>query len=101
MSEIDKEVLKMLQVSLADYKLTSGLPPTRELLMERIGEITHIKRYSDIDQLWVLSQLERLFTIWTEPPKILVNNDGHEPWLPKKKADIDWKFWNRYSMLYP
>jgi hypothetical protein len=98
MTEIDKEVLKMLQVSLADYKLTTGLPPTRELLMERIGEITHIKRYSDIDQHWILAQLEQLFTIWTEPPKVLFNNDGHEPWLLKKKAEIDWKFWNRYSM---
>lgn len=98
MSDIDKEVLKMLQVSLAEYKLTTGLPPTRELLIDRISEIKYIKRYADIDELWVLSQLEKLFTIWTEPPKILVNNDGHEPWLLKKKAEIEWKFWNRYSL---
>ncbi len=98
MSEIDKEVLKMLQVSLSEYKQTTGLPPTRDLLMERIQEIALIKRYADINQLWILSQLESLFTIWVEPPKFLLDIDGHEPWLLQKKSEIEWKFWNRYSL---
>ena len=98
MSELNKTVLAMLQVALSEVKERSGKPLTREQISQEIDEITQLKKYSEVDKDWLLVQLEVLFTVWTGPIEILVNQEGHEPWLNQKKSDIDWRFWNRYSL---
>jgi hypothetical protein len=98
MSNLNKTVLTMLQVALSEVKEKSGKPLTREQISDEIDEITQLKKYSEVNKEWLLEQLEVLFTVWTGAPEILVNKEGHEPWLNQKKSEIDWRFWNRYSL---
>jgi hypothetical protein len=98
MSEFNKTVLTMLQISLSEIKQKTGRPLTREQISAEIDEISQIKKYSEVDKNWLLEQLEILFTVWTAGPEILINSEGHEPWLNNKKNEIDWRFWNRYRL---
>lgn len=98
MSNLNNTVLTMLQVALSGVKEKSGKPLTREQISDEIEEISQLKKYSEIDKDWLLEQLEMLFTVWSGAPEILVNKEGHEPWLNQKKSEIDWRFWNRYSL---
>jgi hypothetical protein len=85
MSDISRTVLTMLQVALSEVKQQSGKPLTREQIEQEIIDITQLKKYADVDKEWLLEQLEILFTVWTSGPEILVNQEGHEPWLNQKK----------------
>ncbi len=98
MSDISKTVLTMLQVALSGVKQQSEKPLTREQIEQEIFGITQLEKYADVDKAWLLEQLEILFTVWTSGPEILVNQEGHEPWLNQKKSEIDWRFWQRYSL---
>jgi len=98
MSDLNKVVLAMLQLALSNVKEESGQPLTRDQISAEIEEISQIKKYVEINKEWLLEQLEVLFTVWTGKPQILVNIEGHKPWLNQKKSDIDWRFWDRYSI---
>jgi hypothetical protein len=49
-----------------------------------------------IDEKKLIKELEGLYTIWIGQSTILDDEQGHEPWLPENRADINWDFWNRY-----
>lgn len=37
------------------------------------------------------------FSVFSENYKILDNDEGYVPWVKNKKANIRWRFWNRYN----
>ena len=48
----------------------------------------------DIEQL--TAELRHLFSVSAETATALDDPTEHRPWLPSKRAQIRWRFWNRY-----
>jgi hypothetical protein len=48
----------------------------------------------DVDRLE--SALRHLFSVGAESATVLEDPTEHIPWLPSRRATIQWKFWNRY-----
>ena len=51
----------------------------------------------DVDQDWVIEQVERECNVWVPESGVLEDPTGHEEWLDTRKAEIAWNFWERYS----
>jgi hypothetical protein len=95
MNELKKEVLNVLISMLASIK-SKGDKITPDIIDNHILEITSsMKRYVDVDKLWLKSQLENKFTSFIDDPVKGVT-DNHKPWLSAKKGLIEWSFWERY-----
>ena len=44
----------------------------------------------------LIKDLENLYSIWMPQGTILEDKQDHIPWLPDRKAEIHWDFWDRY-----
>jgi hypothetical protein len=51
----------------------------------------------DVDQTELKRHLESEYKIWVDEFRIIEKEEARRPWLVPKKAEIDWKFWNRYK----
>jgi hypothetical protein len=49
-----------------------------------------------IDVESLTAELRHLFSVGVEAGTALDDASDHEPWLPSKRAQIPWRFWNRY-----
>ena len=45
----------------------------------------------------LVTELEALCLVWVPSGQILEDLRGHREWLPGRKAQIDWNFWERYE----
>lgn len=45
----------------------------------------------------LVRELEARYFTTMEMGTVLDDSAGHIPWLPDRKAEIDWRFWHRYS----
>jgi hypothetical protein len=75
--------------------------PTPSLIREKVSTVVAMlssQGMADgLDEVALIKELESLYTIWIGQPTFLDNQQGHEPWLPQNKADINWDFWSRYQ----
>ncbi len=51
----------------------------------------------DVDQTELKRHLESEYKIWVDDFRIIEKKEARRPWLILKKAEIEWKFWNRYK----
>jgi hypothetical protein len=49
-----------------------------------------------VEEEALIRDLETLYSIWMAQGTILEDKQDHIPWLPDRKAKINWDFWNRY-----
>jgi hypothetical protein len=49
-----------------------------------------------IDAEKLAAELRHLFSVGAESATALDDPTEHKPWLPSRRADISWRFWNRY-----
>jgi hypothetical protein len=47
----------------------------------------------------VISELARRLNVWSGKAATLIGKDpNHHEWLPGRREDIEWRFWNRYRL---
>jgi hypothetical protein len=55
-------------------------------------------RSESIDQEYLINDIESRCEIWKGRATVLQDRQkDHKIWLPAKKSQIEWKFWNRYK----
>jgi len=91
--------LTMCQIALAEKKKQTGLPLTRDQIVEGVDQIRSIPMFAEsIDRDFLIADLEQIFTVWSNPPTAMGSDDDHVPWLSQRRGEIDWKFWARYKL---
>lgn len=66
---------------------------SEERTADLLGHTIHV----DVDRLE--TELRHLFSVGVESATVLDDATEHQPWLPSRRAEIQWRFWNRY-MIY-
>lgn len=87
---------------LARVLLEKERNPTPELIRERVASGVQMARQmypndESPDAEMLVREFEHIFSIFVETGRALDDPTGHIPWLPDKKASIEWKFWTRYE----
>lgn len=91
--------LGMCQLTLAAERDATAQPLKREQIASHVNQVLAIRMFgSAVDRESLIKTLEELFTVWSNDPSALGNDDDHLPWLLERRADIEWSFWNRYKI---
>jgi Z1 domain len=74
--------------------------PTPALIREKVQTVVSMLNSQEmaegIDTEMLIRELETLYVIWIGQGTILEEQQNHIPWLPERRAEISWDFWNRY-----
>lgn len=75
--------------------------PTMPILRGAAGAVVEMMRVmkATVDREELVRQLEAIVNVRMGEASILdkKNDDDHQAWLPARRGEISWKFWNRYS----
>src|SRR5262245_33730899 len=90
----------MCQLALASEREQTGLPLTRENIAASVDQVMSLKMFSGaVEREALIEELEQIFTVWSNDPTAIGNDSDHVPWLPQRRADIRWRFWDRYRLF--
>lgn len=73
----------------------TSLPADR--IQSVVQQVLVLLGASDVDIDGLVAELEASFQTVIGAERAL-HDDDWTPWLPKKRADIQWRFWDRYSL---
>lgn len=92
--------LGMCKFALSGLLERQQQPLSREQIARQAAEVAGLPTFAgQVDLERLIAQLERDFTVWSNDPRALANDDDHVPWLPRRRGEIDWRFWNRYKLF--
>lgn len=90
----------MCQLALASTRERSGQPLTREDIAASVDQVMSLAMFAGaVDRDALIEELEQIFTVWSNDPTVIGNDIDHVPWLAQRRADIEWRFWNRYRLF--
>lgn len=99
-SKLYASALAQCQLGLAQVLEETKIPLQKSSIEDEVDEVLSLRRFKDgIDRLALIKELEEIFTIWSDTPSSLDNDDDqHQPWLTQRHSEIKWNFWNRYRL---
>lgn len=80
--------------------LRNERPITREVIQATASKAAQAQKLFypeaavDVEQL--AAELRHLFSVSAEAGTVLEDAEDHIPWYPARRAEIKWRFWNRY-----
>lgn len=97
---LHQTALNMCQLALASTRERSGQPLAREDIAASVDQVMSLAMFAgDVQRGALIEELEQIFTVWSNDPTVLGNDIDHVPWLAQRRADIEWRFWNRYRLF--
>jgi hypothetical protein len=85
---------------LAQVLLRDERTPTKEKIREAVSQALLVyskkEKPEDIEEETLIRDLETSYNVWMPEGTILEDKKDHLPWLPDRRAEINWDFWNRY-----
>eukprot|EP01041_Mallomonas_annulata_P032015 gene32015-54427_t len=99
-SKLYASALAQCQLGLAQILDETKVPLQKSSIEDEVDEVLSLRRFKDgVDRLALIKELEEIFTIWSDAPSSLDNDDDqHQPWLTQRHSEIKWNFWNRYRL---
>ena len=89
----------MCRLALASKKSELNRALTRDDITESVDQVMSMSMFAgSVDREAVVEELEEIFTVWSEDPTAIGDDDDHVPWLTQRRGTIDWRFWNRYYL---
>ena len=86
--------------NLVQLLLKGEQTPSPELIREKVRMALSMLggqgMTEGVEEATLIRDLETLYSIWMAQGTILEDKQDHIPWLPDRKAEINWDFWDRY-----
>src|SRR5687768_12789224 len=92
-------VLAMCQMMLKQRTTTSSRFLKTADILEVVNEVLAMPSFAGVDKERLVAELEVRFTVFTSEHQTLGNNDDHKAWLPARRSEVSWRYWDRY-LLY-
>ena len=97
MNENYRSVRSLAQIRLAMRSDPSQPRLTSEEIRETVEQFVTLTGADDVDVERLVADLEGMFaTVIGEGQLLTEDDDAWEPWLLKRRADVEWRFWERY-----
>lgn len=97
---LHQTALNMCQLALVSARELSGQPLTRDDIAASVDQVKALAMFgAGVEREALIEELEQIFTVWSNDPTVIGNDADHVPWLANKRADIEWRFWNRYHLF--
>ena len=97
---LHQTALNMCQLALASKKESGRDALTREDIAESVDQVMSMSMFAGVvGREALIEELEQIFTVWSNDLTVIGNDVDHLPWLAQKRAEIDWRFWNRYRLF--
>lgn len=94
----DFERARIIALSLLEVESTSNESGVRRAAEIAVGAVTSQSPASSVDLDALVRELEANVTVVIDEASTLVDEaSDHEPWLPDRRASIEWKFTRRYQ----
>ncbi|MFO1482351.1 MAG: Z1 domain-containing protein [Verrucomicrobiaceae bacterium] len=92
-------VLAMCQMMLKQRAAAAGRFLKTADILEVVDEVLAMPSFVEIDKELLAAELEERFTVITGEHQTLGSNVDHKAWLPSRRSEISWRYWDRY-LLY-
>ena len=92
-------VLGMCQMMLKKKAAEMGGFLKRPDIASVVDEILGMPSFAEVDREPLVAMLEERFTVITAEHQTLGNDDDHKAWLPARRGDITWRYWDRYLLF--
>lgn len=70
---------------------------TNELIVQEVNSLSLMPDFNNVEKEELIAQLEVDFDVYSKEATMLVDDDV-KPWLPDKKAEINFELWERYRI---
>ena len=84
-------------LSLASVLLRTKDRPTGDDIREKVREALRLAPEAAGQEDELVKTLEARFNVWVGVATQLFNNSDHQAWLPQRRLEIEWDYWNRYA----
>lgn len=91
-----RDVRSMAQIQLSRRAGPDVPRLTSEDIRHEVQRMIAVTGAQDVDLEEVVRELESSFATVVGNTGLLQDRESWQPWLPKQKASIPWKFWERY-----
>lgn len=97
-SELSESDRRSLDIALTILKDEEVVPEERmvEVVRAACDMATRIHRLPPPDQARVLRELQTRCSVLMPAGTFLDDDAGHVAWLPERRHEIEWRFWDRY-----
>lgn len=85
--------------SIAKTILSDKAHPTTEQIREAVTSALKIYPAEQEHADTLITELEVRLNVWIGKGNQLEDSTDHVVWLPAKRANLEWKYWNRYKDL--
>ncbi|BAZ27267.1 endonuclease [Kalymmatonema gypsitolerans NIES-4073] len=96
----DYDTARQMTLDFLKDESQGGQRPTQEIIRDAVNDVLSLLqkrgRATEVSEEMLVRDLESLFNIWIGKGTILDNQENHIPWLPDRRSEISWDFWNRY-----
>jgi hypothetical protein len=80
--------------------INKDVPLTTELIASMVKKAIKLNPlWATVDADALTRDLETQFNVWIGKSKTLEDQTDHKPWLPQKRGQIQWRYWERYKEL--
>lgn len=95
----ESTILAMCQMFLRRKQTESPNPLNRSDIESAVDQFALMLRSTGIDKEQLVSALEERFTIYAPGHGTLGSDHDHVPWLPTRRGEVAWRYWDRYKLL--
>ena len=67
-------------------------------ILEVVDEVLAMPSFAGVDKERLVEELEVRFTVVTADHQTLGGKDDHKAWLPARRIEITWRYWDRYRL---
>lgn len=91
-----KTALGMCQMLLRSRVTGGSAFLEADQIRSAVEEVSEMPSFAAIDKMRLVRELEERFTVYAPPHRTLGEDDDHVAWLSGKRAQISWRYWDRY-----
>lgn len=88
--------LSLCQTILSSKAKSTSTFVTREDIRLVVAEVSEMPTFASVDRARLTTELEERYTVYAPIHWTLGGGDEHIAWLPSKRGQISWRYWDRY-----
>ena len=98
-AEADEKIIKIVLQILSEENLptTEMIRTTLRYVIEMLRKMNPLSDVANVDEDQLVKKVETLCNVYVPTISTLDDMRGHQEWFSSRRAEIQWRFWERYK----